>query len=237
MNDDVELEPKLTAEAIVEALEKWLGHRQTGYDFVKIGKIMAAADTARFVRDEMPLAPIYARKGLLHQAALKSRGVKGLVLEFGVAAGQSVNYIADQIKDERIHGFDSFEGLPEAWTATYQKGHFAGALPIVRDNVDLHVGWFDKSLPNFLSENSGPVSYLHVDCDLYSSTATIFDLLSDRIVAGTVIVFDEYFNYPTWRDHEHKAFMEFVERRSVGFRYIGAVNCNKQVSVIIDSVG
>lgn len=237
MNDASNLDAALTPEAIVEALEKWLGHRHTGYDFVKIGKIMAAADTARFVRDELPLGPIYHRKGLLHQAALKSRAVDGLVLEFGVASGQSVNFIADQIKDERIHGFDSFEGLPEAWTATYKKGHFAGSLPVVRDNVELHVGWFDKSLPAFLSQHPGPVSYLHIDCDLYSSTATVFDLLGDRITAGTVVVFDEYFNYPTWRDHEHKAFMEFVERRNVKFRYIGAVNCNKQVSVIIDSIG
>ena len=136
-----------------------------------------------------------------------------------------------------MHGFDSFEGLPEAWTATYQKGHFAQNLPEVRDNVELHVGWFDRSLPAFLAKHPGPISYLHVDCDLYSSSATIFGLLEDRIVPGTVIVFDEYFNYPTWREHEHKAFREFVDRRHVGFRYLGAVSCNKQLAVIFDSVG
>ncbi|WP_220481046.1 class I SAM-dependent methyltransferase [Marilutibacter penaei] len=232
-----ESSPPLTPESLVEALEKWLGHRHTGYDFVKIGKIMAAADTARFVQEHMPLAPVHRRKRALHEDGFKLARPGGLFLEFGVAGGHSINFIADSNKGATIHGFDSFEGLPEAWTATYKKGHFAQGLPEVRDNVELHVGWFDQSLPPFLESHPGPVSYLHVDCDLYSSTVTIFELLSERIVEGTVIVFDEYFNYPTWRDHEHKAFMEFVARRNVRFRYFGSVNCNKQVGVVIEAIG
>jgi hypothetical protein len=227
---------KSRATEIVEVLERWLGHPQTGYDYVKIGRIMAAADTAKFVQEAMPLAPIYKRKGLLHQAALKASRPDGLVLEFGVASGKSINFLADELKGRAIHGFDSFEGLPEAWTDQYQKGHFAQPIPEVRDNVRLHVGWFDVSLPKFLEETPGDVSYLHVDCDLYSSTKTIFDLLGDRIGAGTVIVFDEYFNYPTWRDHEHKAFMELVQQRGFTFTYLGAVRSNKQVAVLIEGV-
>lgn len=221
---------------LVEAIDRWFGHKHTGYDFQKVGRLLAAADTARFIQEHMPTAPVYTRKGLLHEEALRVRGVEGLVLEFGVASGQSVNYIADRVPGETVHGFDSFEGLPEAWTSTYQKGHFAQALPEVRQNVELHVGWFEDSLPKFLAEHPGPVSFLHIDCDLYSSTKTIFDLLGDRIRPGTAIVFDEYFNYLTWRDHEHKAFMEFVEARRVRFRYLGAVSCNKQVGVLIESM-
>jgi predicted O-methyltransferase YrrM len=218
---------------IVNAIEQWLGNPKTGYDYVKIGRIMAAMDTANFVRESMPLAPIYSRKGLLHQAALKESNPDGLFLEFGVASGSSINFLAEQIGDRLIHGFDSFEGLPESWTSKFQKGHFAQPVPEVRENVRLHVGWFDASLPDFLKETPGHVSFLHVDCDLYSSTKTIFDLLGDRITEGSVIVFDEYFNYPTWRDHEHKAFMEFVEKRKLSFDYIGAVHSSKQVAVKI----
>lgn len=225
---------QLTPEAIVAALEQWLGHRHTGYDYVKVGKLLAAADTARFVQQNMPLAKIYPRRNQLHQAALRARRTPGLILEFGVAGGHSINFIADQVKDEKVFGFDSFEGLPEDWTNTYKKGHFAQSLPEVRDNVELVVGWFDHTLPEFLSRHPGPVSYLHVDCDLYSSTKIIFEMLAERIVPGTVIVFDEFFNYPTWRDHEYKAFIEFVEARGIPFRYLGAVNCNKQVAVVIE---
>ena len=227
----------LTPELLVAAMEQWLGHRHTGYDYVKIGKLLAAADTARYIQQHLPLAKIYPRRGQLHQAAFRARTIPGLVLEFGVATGQSINFIADALKSETIYGFDSFEGLPEDWTSSYKKGHFAQALPEVRDNVELVVGWYDQSLPSFLQAHPEAVSFLHVDCDLYSSTKVIFDLLGDRIKPGTVIVFDEYFNYPTWREHEHKAFMEFVARRNVGFRYLGAVNCNKQAAVVIESIG
>lgn len=234
MSEDQSATPPLTTDAIVAALEQWLGHRHTGYDYVKIGKLMAAADTARFIQQNLPLAKIYQRRNQLHQAALKARRVKGLVLEFGVAGAHSINFLADQLPGEAIYGFDSFEGLPEDWTNTYKKGHFAQTLPEVRGNVELVVGWFDRTLPGFLAAHPGPVSYLHVDCDLYSSTRTIFNLLADRIVPGTVIVFDEFFNYPTWREHEYKAFMEFVEANGIGFRYLGAVNCNKQAAVVIE---
>ena len=67
-------------------------------------------------------------------------------------------------------------------------------------------GLFDDTLPSFAKTHTQPVSFLHVDCDLYSSTKAIFDILGDQIVEGTVIVFDEYFNYPGWQHHEFKAF-------------------------------
>jgi hypothetical protein len=38
---------------------------------------------------------------------------------------------------------------------------------------------------------------------------------------GTVIVFDEYFNYPGWRLHEFKAFQEFISTTNRKYRYIG----------------
>jgi len=36
-----------------------------------------------------------------------------------------------------------------------------------------------------------------------------------------VIVFDEYFNYPGWRQHEYKAFQEFIANTGLKYRYIG----------------
>ncbi|MDQ3526244.1 MAG: class I SAM-dependent methyltransferase [Chloroflexota bacterium] len=230
--------PDPGTDIVAAALDKWLGHKHTGYDYVKIGKIMAAADAARFIQQSMPLAEIFPTRRQLHQAAIGARQSSGLVLEFGVAAAQSINFIADMLKTERIYGFDSFEGLPEDWTNLYRKGYFAAhGLPEVRDNVELVVGWFDKTLPSFLEQHPEDVSYLHVDCDLYASTKIIFDLLGHRIKPGTVIVFDEYFNYPTWRDHEHKAFSEFVAAHELKFHNLGGVSCDKQLAVVVDAIG
>lgn len=226
-----------TIELMVAAIDKWLGRSGMGFDYVKIGKLLAAADTARFIEQNLPTAPIYRSRAALHEAALRQRRITGLVMEFGVASGKSINFLARHLPDERLYGFDSFEGLPEDWIHTHRKGHFAQAIPEVEPNVELVVGLFGDALPGFLAHHGDPVSYLHIDCDLYSSTKEIFELLGDRIRAGTVIVFDEYFNYPSWREHEYKAFMEFVEARNVEFSYIGAVRSSVQVAVIIEAIG
>ena len=85
-----------------------------------------------------------------------------------------------------------------------------------------------------------PVAFIHVDCDLYSSTKTIFSLLSDRIVPGTIILFDEYFNYPNWQQHEYKALQEFVDTKnikyriwhSLGSKWLSALNQWNRLNVI-----
>ncbi len=147
---------------------------------------------------------------------------RGLILEFGVFSGTTINFIAEQLPDTRIHGFDSFEGLPEDWRGEFRKGYFKmDGLPPVRRNVELHKGWFDAVLPGFKREHPQPIAFVHMDADLYSSTKTIFDELGDQIVAGTVIQFDEFFNYPGWRQGEVKAFLEFAEAQGVSYEYLG----------------
>lgn len=221
-------------ELLAAAIDHWLGRSRGGYDFWKIGRLISSVDTARYFEEHMLTTPLYGSKAKFHDAIFRMREIPGLLLEFGVAGGKSINRLAKIHPGETIYGFDSFKGLPEAWRPDYQKSHFAQPIPQVRDNVKLVVGWFNETLPAFLEEHHGVVSLLHIDCDLYSSTKVVLDLLRDRIKPGTVIVFDEYFNYPGWRMHEHKAFMEFVEENRLRFRYIGAVKSNKQVAVRVE---
>ena len=170
--------------------------------------------------------------------ALANCKVEGHYLEFGVFTGGTMRFIAPRIGGRKIHGFDSFEGLPDAWGG-FNLGERAfdvgGKLPRVPSNVELHRGWFNDSLPPWLASNPGPVAFVHVDCDLYSSTKTIFDLLGDRFIPGTVILFDEYFNYPNWEKHEFKAFQELVTQRGIKYTYLGYAR--QQVLVRIDSIG
>lgn len=158
----------------------------------------------------------------------------GRILEFGVATGTTINYIAEKT-EKKVDGFDSFQGLPESWNQK-EKGAFAQNIPNVRSNVELHIGMFEESLDKYLKEypfeEDEIVGFLHIDCDLYSSTKTIFKKLAGKIGKGTVIVFDEYFNYPNWKKHEHKAFIEFIETTHLNFRYISYVESGEQVGVI-----
>lgn len=161
---------------------------------------------------------------------------KGLVLEFGVRHGTSIRQIADLVK-QPVHGFDSFEGLPEVWHHE-PKGSYTtkGEIPKVPKNVRLHVGWFEDTLPEFLKVHEGPVRFINVDCDIYSSTKTVLDLLAPRMVPGSVIVFDEYIGNEHWREDEFKAFQEAVARYGWTYEYLCFSIFTKQVAVRITSV-
>lgn len=164
-----------------------------------------------------------------------------ICLEFGVFKGTTINTVAKARPDLTFHGFDSFEGLPEDWAMGGKHVRAdafdrKGVMPEVESNVKLHKGWFDDTLPKFLSIFETPeilrkeVGYLHVDCDIYSSTVTVLEELQTWIVPGTIIRFDELAcwrtvfgeaspsgsasraMYTTWKEHEWKAMNEWMEK-------------------------
>jgi predicted O-methyltransferase YrrM len=220
---------------INQAIANFFGLRGPAYDgahLKQVERIAAAVDTAQFVAAEMAEVPEFPHALALLDGAMRQCRDEGLILEFGVFSGRSINDIASRTT-RRVYGFDSFEGLPETWRPDHPQGAFRREPPQVAPNVELVIGWFDQTLPSFLASHPGPITLLHVDCDLYSSTKTIFDACRSRIVPGTVIVFDEYMNYVGWRRHEHKAFMEFVASTGLRYRYIGYVPAHQQVAVVI----
>lgn len=158
-----------------------------------------------------------------------------LFLEFGTYKGESINFCSSLIPEAKFYGFDSFEGLPET-SGVWVKGEFdvKEKLPKANKNVSLIKGYFNETLPKFLEEHKEKAAFIHIDCDLYSSTKTVFDNIYDRIVPNTVIQFDEYYNYPGWRNHEFKAFQEFCKKYSVEYEYIGI--SYTQVAVVIKSI-
>ena len=164
---------------------------------------------------------------------IKRQEIEGLVLEFGVYNGKSIRLIASLV-DSVVHGFDSFEGIPEEW-ANERKGSYSafGVLPEVPDNVILHPGWFEDSIPEFIKNEGGPIRFMNIDCDLYSSTKTIFDLLGPQIVSGSVILFDEFIGYPTWKDDEFKAFHEAAEQFAWEYEILCFSFLTKQVAIRI----
>ncbi|MDA8250890.1 MAG: class I SAM-dependent methyltransferase [Rhodospirillales bacterium] len=198
-------------------------------------RLAAKREAVRYIRAHMADAVMRRDRFELLRFALARAPQDGLVLEFGVEKGASVSCLAGATP-RVVHGFDSFRGLPEDWTGTGEaRGAFdlKGKLPKVPGNVRLHVGWFDATLPRFLAEQEGPVALLHIDCDIYASTRTVLDLLAPRIVPGTVIVFDEYFNYHGWRQHEYRAFQEFLAASGQRYRYLGFAAEKGHVAVTI----
>ncbi len=194
----------------------------------------AVESSARFATEAMPTASVYPSPEATLVQALTLAPADGMALEFGVWNGKTLGVIAAARAGRDAYGFDSFEGLPEAWRTGFPSKSFGvdGRVPEV-PGAELVVGWFDDTLPRFLDEHPGPVAFLHVDADLYSSARTVLDLVGPRLVPGTVIVFDEYFNYPGWERHEHRAWREYVERTGVRFRHEGYTRADEQVVVIL----
>lgn len=202
-------------------------------------QVRALHRSVDYIESQMPAALGFETQKELIEYSLKQVTVGGHYLEFGVFRGHTIRFISKHLPEgSTIHGFDSFVGLPEAWggfdlgARAFNRG---GRMPSVPKNVKLYKGWFSEVLPGWTAANPGPVAYVHIDCDLYSSTVDIFNALAGSLQPGTVILFDEYFNYPNWEEHEFRAWHEFVAQYQVRYEYLAYAR--QQVVVRILSIG
>jgi hypothetical protein len=183
-------------------------------------------DTANFVEENLSEA-VYrpTRDDFFSSVFNVISNDNPLICEFGVWKGRGINYLARKFPQVIVNGFDSFSGLPEKWAGNdLDKGYFNlnGVVPNIEKNVKLYVGNFDDTIPKFMKEilNSPKIDLLVIDCDIYSSTETVLTLTLPKIKKGSVLVFDEYFGYPGWRQHEHRAFIEFISVSKLTFEYL-----------------
>jgi hypothetical protein len=158
----------------------------------------------------------------------------GDYLEFGVYQGTSLScmFAASQelgLKQFRLFGFDSFEGLPpnaqQEDAQVWRPGEFRSSLEytteyLTHKGVDwnrtiLIKGWFDDTLTEgtMRKYNITKTSVIMMDCDLYSSTKTALAFCKPLIKDQVIIFFDDWFS----RDladkglGERKAFEEFLK--------------------------
>ena len=146
----------------------------------------------------------------------------GLWLEFGAGNGRSSVQIAD-FTDQPVYSFDSFQGLPEDWNRENRKGKFSlqGRIPQrQRPNLKYIKGMFEDTLPGFCAGFPGPIAFLSIDSDLYSSAHTVFKYLGKQIVPGTILVMDEFCRYPDFEKHEILAFYEWVTESGASWEYV-----------------
>jgi len=180
----------------------------------------ARADAWAYMKSAAAGAAITGTRAEAFRIAVAAARLPGLVLEFGVHFGASLRQLA-ALAGQDVHGFDSFRGIPEDWHGEARGSYSTdGAIPAMPRNVSLHAGWFSETLPAFLDAHAGEVRLVHVDCDLYSSTKTVLEALADRLVAGSVAVFDEYAGNEHWREDEFRAFQEAAAARGWRYEYL-----------------
>jgi O-methyltransferase len=160
--------------------------------------------------------------------------VAGHYLEFGVWDGGTFvrAWRASQrnhLSEMRFFAFDSFSGLPQL-SAVDQGGEFSeGELAVSRDVFDEELGragvdpsrvtvvegFFDTTLDRAAQPAMGldRAAIVWIDCDLYVSTVPVLDYVSDLLVDGSVLVFDDWYCYHARPDRgEQRACAEWLDR-------------------------
>ena len=169
-----------------------------------------------------------ARDGLFAHVAETAVGdVPISFFEFGVYKGASLDAWTrlNSSAESEFVGFDSFEGLPEAWLnirKTVPAGSFTtgGELPAFGDRrVRLVKGWFRETLPLFLRQFSprNPL-VVHCDADIYTSTLFVLVTLDSVMRPGTVVMFDDF----TAMLHDFRAWDDYTRAFGRRFEVLGA---------------
>jgi hypothetical protein len=163
-----------------------------------------------------------SREDLFRKLATRIDGKRVLYLEFGVAAGDSIRFWSELLRNpgSHLHGFDTFEGLPFDWKGDLKKGSFStqGKVPQIEDTrVKFYRGLFEQTLPQYqLPEHE--ILVINVDCDLYSSALYALKSLTPYVSHNTYIYFDEFSD----RNNELRAFNDFLVATGKRFRTFAA---------------
>jgi hypothetical protein len=222
---------------IIRTIQNSLINRNPIFSVMDLVKQNAVQDSAEYAIKNFSEAMQFDRRSDLWIYCLnRTPPHGGIIAEFGVWKGESINFFAKNCLEARVYGFDSFEGLEEDWYGfILPKGSFStnGKIPKCESNVKLIKGLFEETLPNFVNElNQEQIMILHMDADTYKPTKYVLELLIKNLNRGSIIIFDEYFGYSNWRLHEFRALQEIVRDFSVRYRYIGYTNMQVAIEIL-----
>lgn len=146
-------------------------------------------------------------------------------IEFGVYKGSTIKEMTNRFteSDNRFYGFDTFEGLPDAWVSTWgnhdikmdrDKGTLnSNGMPVIIDSrVFLYKGLFQDTLPLFLNDvfkgrrNNDRQMFINIDSDIYSAALYVLTMIHPYLRNGDLIYFDEFFD----SINEYAAFNDYM---------------------------
>lgn len=195
------------------------------YHMAKLSKWIS--QNRKIACNDFPSKWSYEKRYPMYRWVMDNENLTGEMnyMEFGVATGQSFKWFLNQNRhqDSRFYGFDTFDGLPEAW-GPFKKGAFTNnnKVPEINDERGkFYRGLFQQTLPGFLKEiDNSKRNVVMMDADLYSATLYALTTLAPFLKKGDIIFFDE-FAVPT---HEFKAFLDFTQSYYINLQLIAAAN-------------
>ena len=159
------------------------------------------------------------REYAIKNSLLNDKNKEYYYLEFGVHKGGSANFFSKYVK--KLYAFDSFEGLREDWIGGYlPKGEFNlnKQIPKLNKNIEPIVGFIQDTLEDFLKKHNPKINFAHMDIDTYESTKYALEKLKPYLIKDSIILFDELYNFPGWRNGEYKALQETFDESEYKFR-------------------
>ena len=206
---------------------KWfltvLGDRLPASWLVQVQALVNYLRLGRWLREHGLIFPrrVKCREEVWAAAVARICDRKVAYLEFGVWQGAATRFWSAALKNpaSQLHGFDSFEGLPDSG-GPWSKGQFdvRGAIPVIPDpRVKFFKGWFEQVLPSYVMPPH-ELLVINLDADLYSSTIYVLRHLRPWIKPGTFIYFDEMNHL----EHEPRALEEFMNESGLRFQPVCA---------------
>jgi hypothetical protein len=227
MNKLEQLLHRATRALILQPVRKLINDRTLDSSTIlALGKI-SAQDAARFIDRELLSSStmVFSNTQLMRNHFFSSRslaGVEGAIMDFGVAEGYSTLQISDNLPHgASVSAFDAFEGLRDPWSkpdtlpGAIYLGGVVPPLLLERGNIVVVKGWVEDTLPAFIeSIGDSGIGFVHLDMDVYPPTAFTLGLIRPHLNKGCLILFDDYFGFPGWRHHSHRALNDFFGRES-----------------------
>lgn len=130
----------------------------------------------------------------------------------------------------RYFAFDSFDGLPELKgvdkeSARFSKGRYdcsekeflsnLSAAGVNTARVTTVSGWYNESLNDATKKRLElkAAAVVLIDCDLYESTKDVLNFITDIVVDGTVVIFDDWYSFKAHPNRgEQRATREWLEK-------------------------
>lgn len=200
-------------------------------------------DCYEFFKNDLKKASTFSspkdiRNFAINQSLKNCKDDSNLFLECGVFRGESINFFADIIKKKKfqIYGFDSFEGLEEEWSIDeyYPVGTFTlnKKLPKVKNNVILIKGKVQDTLEKFLDKNKNKkIIFIHLDMDTYLPTKFTLEKIKPFLIKGSILIFDQFYGYANWQNHEYKAFIEVFPNKSE-YKYLAFSEAESVIEIL-----
>ena len=91
-------------------------------------------------------------------------------------------------------------------------------MPNLNSNVFPIKGWVQDTLPQFLKEHKPSINFVHIDLDTYESSKFVLTEIKPYLSKNSIILFDELYDFPGWRNGEYKALQETFDESEYKFR-------------------